>query len=217
MEITIKNKIDDMYCSCPHAESGNNCKHMAAVLIAYFEDEEEKTNDESLVSLVNEANIEDIKKFLITILEENDKLRLRFKNTVTANLTKIDMDHFKNLVDMAIVNHSDYDCFIDYYSAFDFFEEIMDIINNDVRSMLDNKNFDNAFELTNYIFTSIGNVEIDDSDGYLSLLFDECYRIWEEIIKETDIKTKETMFNWFITNVNGEVIDYMTDYIEDFL
>ena len=25
----------DMYCSCPHAEEGHNCKHMAAVLFAF--------------------------------------------------------------------------------------------------------------------------------------------------------------------------------------
>ena len=38
VEIEIANgKIGDMQCSCPYAEDGNYCKHMAAVLFAIEE------------------------------------------------------------------------------------------------------------------------------------------------------------------------------------
>ena len=33
VEISLNDgKVTDMYCSCPYAAGGNNCKHMAAVL-----------------------------------------------------------------------------------------------------------------------------------------------------------------------------------------
>ena len=38
VEITLDGEdVLDMYCSCPHAASGNNCKHMAAVLFKFEE------------------------------------------------------------------------------------------------------------------------------------------------------------------------------------
>ena len=33
----VNGKLDDAYCSCPYAEDGNYCKHMAAVLYEYEE------------------------------------------------------------------------------------------------------------------------------------------------------------------------------------
>ena len=38
VEITLDGEdVMDMYCSCPHAAGGNNCKHMAAVLFKFEE------------------------------------------------------------------------------------------------------------------------------------------------------------------------------------
>ena len=35
-----------MYCSCPYALDGRNCKHMAAVLYEWSENEAEEKKDE---------------------------------------------------------------------------------------------------------------------------------------------------------------------------
>ena len=35
-------EITDMYCSCPYALDGRNCKHMAAVLYEWSEEAEEE-------------------------------------------------------------------------------------------------------------------------------------------------------------------------------
>lgn len=43
VEISINNgEVADMYCSCPYALDGRNCKHMAAVLYEWSEGEEEE-------------------------------------------------------------------------------------------------------------------------------------------------------------------------------
>lgn len=43
------NEVTEMYCSCPYAECGRNCKHMAAVLYEWFEftDDEEAGAEET--------------------------------------------------------------------------------------------------------------------------------------------------------------------------
>ena len=42
VEITLEEgEILDMYCSCPYAEDGKNCKHMAAVLYEWTEGDDQ--------------------------------------------------------------------------------------------------------------------------------------------------------------------------------
>ena len=54
VEISLNDgKVTDMYCSCPYAAGGNNCKHMAAVLYEWTadimdEDEPEDTDNEDM-------------------------------------------------------------------------------------------------------------------------------------------------------------------------
>ena len=41
-----------------------------------------------------------------------------------------------------------------------------------------------AFELTNYVFKTVGNVDIDDSDGGTSQVANTCYDKWKEILEK---------------------------------
>lgn len=90
-----------MYCSCPYALDDRNCKHMAAVLYEWSENEaEEKKDEENAINtdlfqpaytvnshkkkltavegLVSGANEEDVHSFLAAVLAEDEKLLLRF-------------------------------------------------------------------------------------------------------------------------------------------
>ena len=53
VEISLSNgEVTEMYCSCPYALDGRNCKHMAAVLYEWSEnymDEEEETERTDLL------------------------------------------------------------------------------------------------------------------------------------------------------------------------
>ena len=47
VEISLSNgEVTDMYCSCPYALDGRNCKHMAAVLYEWSENGAEEKKDE---------------------------------------------------------------------------------------------------------------------------------------------------------------------------
>ena len=43
--VTAANKVLSMSCTCPYAEGGENCKHMAAVLYELEEETDEELND----------------------------------------------------------------------------------------------------------------------------------------------------------------------------
>lgn len=91
VEIYLNDRhIKGMFCSCPFADLGNNCKHMAAVLYAYnyLKDQSEELtyvdNSEmsSLEDLVNQADDKTIRQFLLELLENDDRLKRIFTHKI---------------------------------------------------------------------------------------------------------------------------------------
>ena len=75
-----------------------------------------------------------------------------------------------------------------------------------------------AFDLTNYVFKTIGNVDIDDSDGGTSQIANTCYDKWKEILENCTEEVRNEMFTWFTSHLSCDyVLDYMEEYMEDFL
>lgn len=73
-----------------------------------------------------------------------------------------------------------------------------------------------AFDLTNYVFKTIGNVDIDDSDGGTSQIANTCYDKWKEILENCTEEVRNEMFTWFTSHLSCDyVLDYMEEYMED--
>lgn len=213
-------EVIDLSCSCPYADAGNNCKHMAAVLF-YLEDKENillgQDIEESIGKLVEDAKIALIIEFLIDILKNDEKLLNRFKSRLQCDISPRDMKRYKSQVNNIFRRYAGYDDFVDYKNARGFISELEEILDNDIQAMLDNNQLKEAFELTNYIFIRVGNQDMDDSDGGTGEIANSCLDIWKTILYKSDIKFKTEIFNWFIAYLDGSVIDYMEDYIEQFL
>lgn len=62
-------EIEDMYCDCPYASDGNNCKYMAAVLYL-LEDLQSHSNPDytDIESLIAGTSPEHLKKILINAM-----------------------------------------------------------------------------------------------------------------------------------------------------
>ena len=138
-------QIYEMYCTCPYAEDGNNCKHMAAVLYEIEEQKEPGRLTEESGSNQAEEEMED----------KADTLMAR-------------------------------NC------------------------------WRQAFDLTNYVFKTVGNVDIDDSDGGTSQIANTCYDKWKEILENCTEEVRNEMFTWFTSHLSCDyVLDYMEEYMED--
>lgn len=238
VEISLSNgDITDMYCSCPYASEGRNCKHMAAVLYEWSENVAEKEEvgetDENtdlfetaftindckkkltaIEELVDGAENDVVRSFLISVLAENEKLLLRFHNIVNKQVTEADIKNYIRQVDAIADRYLGRNHFISYYEAGDFISKLEDIIYEDVRRMIDNGNYLSAFELMNYIFVLVGNVDIDDSDGGTGLVADDIYQLWLELLVKVSPEDKKKMFDWFTAHFDGSVIDYLEEYLE---
>lgn len=241
LEISLSNgEVTDMYCSCPYALDGRNCKHMAAVLYEWSENEEEEKKEEetaintdlfkpaytvnshkkkltAVEELVGGANEEDVRLFLAAVLAEDERLLLRFHNIINKQVTREDINNYIRQVDIIADRYLGRDHFIRYYEANGFISELEEIIDEDVRRMIDNGNYLSAFEVMNYIFVLIGDVDMDDSDGGTGMLADRIYQLWLELLVKVSSEEKRKMFDWFTSHLDGSVIDYLEEYIEQII
>lgn len=239
VEISINNgEVTDMYCSCPYALDGKNCKHMAAVLYEWSENEEEgeleneasadlfqpaytlnayKKKVSAVEELVRGAEEEEVRSFLVAVLMEDEKLLLRFHNTINKQVTREDIDNYIRQVDIITGRYLGRNHFISYYEAYNFISELEEIIDEDVRRMIDNDNYLSAFEVMNYIFVLIGDVDMDDSDGGTGMLANKIYQLWLELLVKVNAEEKKKMFDWFTSHLDGSVIDYLEEYIEQII
>ncbi len=241
VEISLSNgEVTDMYCSCPYALDGRNCKHMAEVLYGWSENEEEEKKEEenaintdlfqpaytvnshkkkltAVEELVRSANEEDVRLFLTAVLAEDEKLLLRFHNIINKQVTREDINNYIRQVDIIADRYLGRNHFISYYEADGFISELEEIIDEDVRRMIDNGDYLSAFEVMNYIFVLIGDVDMDDSDGGTGMLADRIYQLWLELLVKVSSEEKRKMFDWFTSHLDGSVIDYLEEYIEQII
>lgn len=106
---------------------------------------------------------------------------------------------------------------IEYYDAFDFQSEICDFLDTKVTSLLDAGHYEEAFELSRYIFVKLGKTTIDD-DGEVAAISNDCMDLWRRIVKECPKEIHDKIDSWFRKHAfDGSVIDYMEDYLQDFL
>ena len=158
-----------------------------------------------------------MRSFLVSVLTEDEKLLLRFHGIVNKQVTKENIKNYIRQIDVIANRYLGRNHFISYYEADGFISELEDIIDEDVRRMIDNGNYLCAFEVMNYIFVLIGDVDMDDSDGGTGMLADRIYQLWLELLVKVTPEDKKKMFDWFTAHLDGSVIDYLEEYIEQII
>lgn len=228
VEIEIRDdQVYDMACTCPHAAEGNYCKHMAAVLYEIEERESDtkktvnslqtaQNQEKELKEIVEGIPIEDLREILFTLATSDNFLYNKIM-TKYAPITSCHMDRLKEQVDDIGYHYSDRGGFVDYYHATDYTDALNNLLDENIPLLLEKNCRMEAFELVNCVFYEIGNRDMDDSDGGTSFVANNCYEYWQTILYECNDEEKEKMFQWFRHHQENYVIDYMEEYISDFL
>lgn len=171
----------------------------------------------AIEELVAGAENDMVRSFLASVLAEDEKLLLRFHNMVNTQVTKEDINNYIKQINAITNRYLGRDHFISYYEARGFISELEDIIEEDICRMADNGNYLSAFEVINYIFVLIGNVDIDDSEGGTGMLAEDIYQFWIELLAKVNTQDKKKMFDWFTAHFDGSVMDYLEEYMEKIL
>lgn len=169
------------------------------------------------VRAVNQAQEEEVRDFLIQLLSQDELLFAKFRAFVSHEVTRADMQAYKKQVSGVVKKYLGRDRFISYQEASAFTDEMGAFLTGPVQDMLDDQNYMEAFELTSYVFMEAGGVDIDDSDGGLGMLMEQCAEIWNEILECADAQTERKIYRWITKHLDGEVTDYMEDYMEQAL
>lgn len=230
-EIEIEMDDDGIYemsCTCPYADDGNYCKHMAAVLYHIHGEEKEevepswmeraKLENKELEDTIAQMSEEDLRSFVQRIAHGNVEIRNLLLTMHSSQIDARKMSCLRQEVDDIVYRYGGRRGFVDYANAWNFTLELEDFLRDKVQALIERKCPMQAFELTNYVFRIVGNIDMDDSDGGTTQVANVCYEMWQATLKNSSEEEKKKLFSWFQEHSgSGYVIDYMEEYVEDFL
>lgn len=228
VEIEIQDdRVYDMTCDCPYANDGHYCKHMAAVLYEIENDESPvlsskdpferlKESRKELEDVIANIPVEDMKAIILSQAWSDASLRNEIMMKY-APITPSSIVVLKKQVSEIAYRCSDRGGFVDYYHAMDYTSELSRLLHTNVTLLLEREQHMAAFDLVNCVFQEVGTRDIDDSDGGTTYVADNCYEYWQQILDVCNDDEKKELFQWFMSHRENYVLDYMTEYINDFL
>lgn len=216
VEIVLQGEhVVQMSCDCPYAEGGDNCKHMAAVLFAAEDEEEDSASiqntgawEQALAALSEEQ----LRALLLDAARRHPDLRerivLRGRKAVDPTARRRWEAELREISRRASDRHG----YIDYDHASDYAEDLLQYLEDAVEPLLENGLVMDAFALVGLVFTEAMSQEIDDSGGELSEIDSNCREYWEELIPAPEAD-RGRMLDWF----QEQLRRFSGDVGEDFL
>lgn len=172
--------------------------------------------EQELKDIIERMPVKDLRGIVFSLAASDASLYNRIM-TKYAPITPRHMMRLKNQVKDIGYHYSDRGGFVDYYHATDYIDALNNLLDETIPLLLEKNGRMEAFELVNCVFYEIGNRDIDDSDGGISCVANNCYEYWQTILHECNKEETENMFQWFRHHQENDVIDYMEDYMSDFL
>lgn len=221
-----------MDCTCPFAEGGENCKHMAAVLYAAEAADEipapnakmllhkksepiERAEDENRAfrQALKEIPEDALRALVLELAQDDPKLRSRILSTQKRKLPETELDELEYEIDEITRQAADRHGYIDYNHAYDYAWEVTEFLQKVVPFILEGGEVMDAFRLTCYGFTTFAEQGMDDSDGGFQVVADACQGLWQDQIELASSAQRERMFAWF--EKAGTSLDFADEVLKD--
>lgn len=198
------NKIIGMSCDCPYALDGHNCKHMAAVL---YEWQLRVTHPEiDSLQLVEDASEEDVRSFLIQVLDDNPNLVETFKQYTQNEFSLITMiDDLEGVCD----SYSNGYHYIDYEFSRDFCDNYEDAVDKWLDVLKKRDQYSLAFRFLLKAYEVFYKLDIEDNGGETVALSVIIISQWANIIMCMDDLERLEAFVEL-----GQYLNSMRDYYD---
>ena len=143
-----------MYCSCPYATDGRNCKHMAAVLFKFEEvlaGEDAEIEDSSLIEdfyqrhqrekeevteLISKIPEDKVRELLVGFVLADEGLKHRLKMQYEFKMNSKLMLELRTEIDHIIYRHSR-GGYVDWYNASEFTSELSCFLHTKVMLLIE--------------------------------------------------------------------------------
>lgn len=198
------NKIIGMSCDCPYAQDEHNCKHMAAVL---YEWQLRVTHSEiDSLQLVEDASEEDVRSFLIQVLDDNPNLVETFKQYTQNEFSLTTMiDDLERVCD----SYSNGYHYIDYEFSRDFCDNYEDAVDKWLDVLKKRDQYSLAFRFLLKAYEVFYKLDIEDNGGETVALSVIIISQWANIIMCMDDLERLEAFVEL-----GQYLNSMRDYYD---
>ncbi len=228
VELEIEDDIVvDLYCSCPYAEDGSACKHMAAVLFAAEADNLEPGDRRGLEpsgltefpwrETLAKLSLEDMRGFLEETIEKDKGLQERLVLRFQEQNPQMLLGAWEERLQEIVRRYSDGRRYISYVHADDFYNELDDFMLERAPDLLEGGNPMLAFALVCLVYETAMEQGADDSDGGLGMLTDTCEQFWNSILSAVGEDQQKEIHRWFAERLVMPSWCFGTDAVEDFL
>ncbi|WP_195267887.1 SWIM zinc finger family protein [Eubacterium sp. 1001713B170207_170306_E7] len=215
-------EITAMRCDCTFASEGAPCKHMAAALFALtesvaddFKDPWQYENTE-LYALVQGARENELRDFIYELACDDRNLSNRLWLRFFKGESIEELRPLERSLNAICKKYLGLEQFIPYWDATDFCDEIEQFYSDNLEALMDREHYGSAFDFTTMVYTKLCQLEIDDSEGDVEYLAEECADGWMKILSNIDDEAEERrMHRWFMNHLGGDTLYYLEDYVFD--
>ena len=220
--VTDGENVTDMYCSCPYAEDHSVCKHMAGLLFALSEEDEdsiEPENTETVEEVISRMNAEDLKNELKRIADREQSVAAGLKNRYGSRTPdRNTAEQIFVMLDSLAYEHGDRYGFIDWRTGGDYVSAFNRTLADTVQPLIDRGAYDTAFLALEKAFFVLNNVEMDGSSGEHMDIASEIAGYWDQIIHRVTPEERDKLHDWFenMEKESSDLIcgDLITDTLE---
>ena len=245
-EYNVRIKLDDdhevvdMDCDCPYSNDGNYCKHEAAVLYTVTNDDDFKYADEEdfaltenlekrLESCINGmAHHEAIANLMAICTRNRDAYEYicsRYPNAAPVDgkagisITSAKLKSVEKMVlEISLLedDYYDYDGWMDEGRGYAYLEAVREKIESYVPALIDAGRLMDAFEVTAKVMDIVVDVELDDSFGGITELYEAISDFWETIFELASEDERKRIYATLRTMELEDDEDYYWDFIHEF-
>ena len=219
--------VCDMYCSCPYAEDGSACKHMAAVLFAAEDcpgDAAEAAGAGGVIpapvwqETLRQMTAEQLRSFLSEILPHStglqEQLLLSYRQGQDDTLLR---DGWEAQLQQTVLRFRGGRQEIDYAHADAFYTALNRFLTDRLPALLRAKAVMPAFSLVCAVYRTAMEEEADSSDGGMNLLMHTCKDAWHDLMSAASVRQCVEMHRWFAEQVVSRPDAFGIDLLEEIL
>ena len=206
-------RVIQMSCDCPYAAGGENCKHMAAVLMVL--------DDWAVVPRLDWQTAlarmpeKQVRELLHSLAEKDGTLQDRIVCMVSGPGN--DPAQWQDHLERIIFDHADRDGCLDYDHAYDCMAEIADYLEEALPSLLTEGQIEAAAKLVMTVYGTAFEQDMDDSDGGLSLVSCACQDAMEQVLSLADTQQEGKIFNLLHEFLESSDWIYGSEDLEDMI
>lgn len=204
-------RVSWMSCDCPHAAGGENCKHMAAVLIALDEQIVQPRMDWQ--TALEQMGENQLRELLHSLAMEDGTLQDRIVRMVSG--PGDDPVQWQDDLEQIITDYTDYHGWLDYDRAYDCMVEVAGYLEECLPALLIGGQVVDAAKLVMTVYGAAWGQDMDDSNGGLTVVSERCREAMVKILSLADTQQERKIFCLLHEFLEDSDWSYGSDDLED--